>query len=110
MFVDWLAAFFVTQAVEVPIYAHALRHRGGSRFALASLASLVTHPIVFFVSPAWIPSSYVAGDIVAEAFAVAAEAVYFRALGVSKPVSVAVVANLTSTALGLALRALFNWP
>lgn len=108
----WLAAFLVTQLVEVPIYARALTHR--RRWLLAALPSTLTHPIVYFAFPAILTApiggSYLEYVLLAEAFAVAAEALLLRALGVGAPVTWALVANLTSTAVGLALRQATGWP
>jgi hypothetical protein len=125
--VSWLAAFVFTQAVEVPIYALAQRmihpSKDGAtpppsrasawawRVALAFGASALTHPIVWFVLP---PTSrwlgywgYVA---LAEAFAVLAEAAYFRALGLPRALLWALGANAASAGLGLASRALWGVP
>ncbi len=124
---SWLAAFAFTQAIEVPIYALAQRTihpsndgvaspaTGASvwawRLALAFGASALTHPIVWFVLP---PTSqwlgywgYVA---LAEAFAVLAEAAYFRALGLRRSLLWSLGANAASAGLGLTSRAIFGVP
>lgn len=102
----WLSAFAVTQAVEVPIYLRALPGRPVACFA----ASLVTHPVVFFVFPEVWPGSYWAQVAAAEAFAVGVEAAYLSALGVSRSVWWALGANAASLAVGLTLRQLVGWP
>ncbi len=102
----WLAAFAFTQLVEVPVYLRALRGRPVVAFG----ASLLTHPIVFFVFPAVWPGSYWAQVAAAEAFAVGAEAAYLSAFGVSRSVWWALAANALSLGLGLASRAAFGWP
>ena len=124
---SWLAAFVFTQAIEVPIYALAQRAihpsndgvaspaTGASvwawRLALAFGASALTHPIVWFVLPPtaqWLGYwGYVA---LAEAFAVLAEAAYFRALGVPRALAWSLGANAASAGLGLTSRAIFGVP
>ena len=106
----WLSAFAFTQLVEVPLYTVALRRRrGAGLWALG--ASALSHPVVWFLLPRlpwggryWL---YVG---VAEAFAVGAEALYLRALGVGRPLGWALLANGASAGLGLAARARWGWP
>lgn len=107
--IRWLAAFAVTQLIEVPIYTRALRPRRAA-VALAFGASCVSHPLVYFGLPRVWPGGYWGYVAAAEAIAVALEAGYLRALRVPRPVGWALVANLTSAAVGLALRAAFGWP
>jgi len=102
----WLAAFAFTQAVEVPLYTRAT----GGRVTVAFGASLLTHPIVFFLFPALWPGSYWGQVAAAEAFAVAVEAAWLGAFGVRHSIWWAVGANLLSAGLGLGSRALFGWP
>lgn len=120
----WLYAFLFTQAVEIPIYIHGLRARPHEAFS----ASLLTHPIVWFVIPPafegfylsflaphpflWMSSGprYWAMVLVAETFAVLVEAAYFKALKKSRPLRWAFIANLSSVSLGLVSRELFGWP
>jgi len=121
----WLAAFLFTQAVEVPIYVTAL-HRASRRpsaplaergllalYVIAFGASALTHPIVWFLIPRLPFGSYAAMVVCAEVFAVVAEGVYLRALGVMslrRGLVLSLVANAASAGLGLTSRALFGVP
>ncbi len=107
--VRWAAAFAVTTAVEAPVYAHALRARR-RRWAWALSASALTHPIVWFVFPRFWPGGWWHQTLAAEAFAVTVEAVGLSALGVSRSVAWALLANGASVAVGLSARALWGWP
>ena len=127
----WLSAFFFTQAVEVPIYVWAmgLEPPGGRpsvgrsssaeilerralayRLALAFAASLITHPVVWFVIPRLVYQDYIAMVAVAETFAVVVEALWLRAFRVRQPFAWALLANGASAGLGFASRYLFGWP
>lgn len=134
----WFSAFVFTQALEVPIYLMALRRRADARggplppeslrwrLGFAFLASMATHPYVWFVipfvfsSPAWdmavaawpglLPWRYALFFVVAESFAVLAEGLLLRALRVPRPLLWALLANATSAGLGLLLRAFTGWP
>ena len=107
----WLGGFFVTQIVEVPIYAVALR----GRLHIAFLASMLTHPIVWFVLPEVaqrLGIGYWTYVVIAEAFAVSAEALLLAKLGDlgKKAWGWALVANASSVASGLLCRHFFGWP
>jgi len=122
--VAWFWAFLFTQAVEVPIYVLGLRARPIEAFG----ASALTHPIVWFVIPpvfAWLylallapyPSLRLAQEprywtmvVIAEAFAIVAEAVYMRALGREKTLRWSFAANMASVTLGLLSRSMFGYP
>lgn len=122
----WLDAFWFTQAVEVPIYVLALRTRrqrpGAERDALDRLpvqiavafaASLITHPIVWFVIPHIPDQSYRVFIVRAEAFAWIAEAIWFWALGgfkYGRALLVSLLANAASAGIGEILRHFFGWP
>jgi hypothetical protein len=107
MLLGWLGAFAVTQAVEVPIYARALR----GRWAVAFGASLLTHPVVWFGFPVWFRSlGYARHVALAEAFAVAVEALWLSRFGVRRSVWWALAANAASVAVGLTSRWLWGWP
>lgn len=114
--VPWLSAFVVTQAVEMPIYLYALREppptieRMPTAVALAFGASALTHPIVWFVIPKLIPSPWLTMVIVAELFAITAEAAWLRAFGLRRALAWAGVANATSVLVGIVSRHLFDWP
>jgi hypothetical protein len=107
----WLSAFCFTQAVELPVYAWRLR--GGSirrRLLLGFVATSLTHPVVWFLLPLWLPGPYALQVALSEAFAVGAEAAYLRWAGARRTLSAALLANLASAGLGLLSRAAFGWP
>ncbi|MDB4944525.1 MAG: uncharacterized protein JWP97_4059 [Labilithrix sp.] len=114
MIVRWLAAFAVTQLVEMPTYMRAQRGARtsvGRRLGVSFLASAMTHPVVWFVVPAlWRGHSYLAMVLFAEAFAVLAEALWLSRCGVARALAWSVAANAASVAVGLTLRALTGWP
>lgn len=103
--VHWLAAFALTQLVEVPIYLRAQR-----RFSVAFGASAITHPVVWFVVPLLWHGSYAGMVIVAETFAVVTEALWLRRAEVPRAFTWSLVANGASVAVGFAVRALVGWP
>jgi hypothetical protein len=117
----WIGAFFFTQAVEVPIWAYALRaHRNVPRSreawpvwvcaAVGFGASAITHPFVWFAFPRYAPGGYLAMVIQAETFAVAVEAIYTGLLGLRWPLAWSLIANAASAGLGLLSRETFGWP
>ena len=112
----WLAAFVLTQLVETPIYTLAQRRDGPPaallrRVGFAFLASALTHPVVWFVIPEIIPlERYTLFFVFAEGFAVFAEALLMRALGLRHAAIWALVANASSVVVGYVIRALFGWP
>jgi hypothetical protein len=124
----WFHAFLFTQVVECPIYFFALRRAQPSkrvRVAIAFGASALTHPIVWFVIPPVIYKSapmlhgwalfgtsaaWVLMAVVAETFAVAAEAYYLAQFKVLRPWRWALAANAASVVLGLLSRSLFGAP
>ncbi len=114
----WLAAFAVTQIVEVPIYLRALARspetRGAPRsirFAIAFGASLLTHPFVWFVFPRLhLGLTYVERSLLSEVFAWGFETLWLRFFGVERAWLWSLAANSASVAVGLSLRALSGWP
>jgi hypothetical protein len=126
----WLGAFVLTQLVEAPLYAWCLRRwstlRTSERVVLALLPSALTHPLLWLAFPPLREHlSYVAAVGVAEALVVGVEALAIapfldaapagrragrRAGRVALAFAVAAVANALSVAVGLASRALFDWP
>ncbi|PRP93951.1 hypothetical protein [Enhygromyxa salina] len=116
----WLLAFGFTQLIEVPIYIRALLERLPNRepvcqrwpvaLAIAFGASAITHPIVWFVMPKLVPGSWLAMVIVAELFAITAEAAWLRAFGLRRSLAWAAFANAASVVIGLLLRQAFGWP
>jgi hypothetical protein len=133
--ISWFWAFVFTQALEVPIYCVALGRRADPRsgeplapeslrwrLGFAFLASMATHPYVWFVIaplmysrlwtevvtswPALADWHYSLFLVVAEAFAVVAEALLLRGLRVRRALLWALAANATSAGVGLLLHAL----
>jgi hypothetical protein len=112
---DWLPAFLLTLAVEAPIVAIVVRRvevdllRLGVIFLVANLA---THLAVWYV----ITQVLLVGTwqylLVAESWAIVAEAVVywaaFRGLRLANAAAVALLANLASFAAGRLLA--FVWP
>ncbi len=107
--VRWFFAFLFTQAVEVPLYL-----RVTASWRVAFLASLITHPIVWFVFPRLWPWTSMPGYwgmvLGAETFAVVAEAAWLHRNHVHRALFWAAVVNATSTCVGLGLRACFGAP
>ncbi len=132
--IPWLIAFVFTQCVEVPIYLYAQRSQRAqrsiaTRATIAFAASAITHPpLWFFASRAWValylavitraPSLVIASPfaryvlfvVLAEGAVVLVEGAFLRALSVPRPWRWALVANVSSVALGLASRALLGAP
>jgi hypothetical protein len=107
--IHWLAAFAITQLVEVPIYMRALKGHFGVAFA----ASAFTHPFVWFGFPV-LARHYGIGyrDIVLcmELFAVTFEAIWLHHHDVKRPLLWSLAANASSVAIGLTIRHFFGWP
>jgi hypothetical protein len=118
----WLLAFGFTQVIEAPIYTRALIERLPNRdpvferwpsaLGVALGASALTHPIVWFVIPTLYPGpgSWLTMVIIAELFAITAEAAWLRAFGLRASLAWAAFANAASLSLGLLLRQIFGWP
>jgi hypothetical protein len=131
----WFWAFVFTQAIEVPIYVIALGRRVDPRsgeplapeslrwrIGFGFLASMATHPYVWFVIaplmysrlwtevvirwPALEDWHYPLYFVIAEVFAVVAEALLLRALRVPRALWWALAANATSSGIGLGMNAL----
>lgn len=120
----WLAAFLFTEAVEIPLYLLALRPpprlaallgagqvpgSPGVHLGVAALASLLTHPFVWFAFPL-LDAPYLAQVASAEAFAVLVEAGWLRAAGLRHALLWSLLANGASLGLGLLSRAAFGVP
>lgn len=130
----WFWSFVFTQVVEVPIYMRALGQPDRApalgrwrRLGLGFLASALTHPYVWFV---FFPLFYAPGPyddlayrwpalgvhrytiylLVAETFAVVAEAALLRACGLRRALLWALLANAASAGLGFLSRHLVGWP
>jgi hypothetical protein len=107
---SWFRAFLLTTAVEVPLAAVLLRDADrvlARRVARVSLASVLTHPAVWFVFP-FLGLTYRAQVAVSELWAVLAELVYYRLVfweaGWARAGRASLVANMASFLLGLALQ------
>ncbi len=110
----WVLAFGLTQAIEAPLYAVALRERGLARAAGIALgASALTHPFVWFAFPALF-AGFEGSDVVrvavSEAFAVGVEALYLSAWGVPRAFWWSLAVNGASFSVGLSLSLLIGWP
>lgn len=106
----WLIAFAITQAIEAPLYWMASPRLAkeplspGERLFASLGPSALTHPIVWFVVPWLLPGAGVLGRlVVAETFAVVAEALVFRAMRLRRPFALSLVANAISASIGMAL-------
>ena len=111
----WFRAFLVTVAVEAPIVAFGLRRFEPSwprLFVLILFANLASHPAVWFIFTQLLLIGTAEYLLVAESWAVAAEALFywaaFRGLPARRAVLVSFVANMASFVLAeLLARA---WP
>jgi hypothetical protein len=102
---NWLVALLLTEAVEVPIYGIALgRWPWMARLALASGASLLTHPLLWMYVGAAHPDCYWQAVTVAETWAVLTEGVYLAALQTRCALPWSLLANAASFALGLIVQ------
>ena len=114
--IAWLIAFLVGQAIEIPIYAVALRRRfprRGTLLLLSAAPTTLTHPVVWFVFPALFPvDRYWTMVLAAETFAVFAEAAILRLFSVPRPAALvaSLTANAASVTLGLLMRTVLGWP
>lgn len=119
----FVVAFLLTQAIEVPIFTAWIRRFGsprsfGQRAGIAFTASLLTHPVVWFLLPSvwiWIYVRAVAAGappldveprtwgygVFAEGFAVAAEALFLKAFRVRWAFFGSLVSNAASAVFGL---------
>lgn len=103
----WLVGFTFTQVIEVPIYL-----RATTSWRVAGLASVWTHPIVWFVFPALFDEAlgYWGMVALAELFAVVTEALWLRAARVPRALLISFLANTASAVGGLLLRQVFDAP
>ena len=100
----WLAAFILTQVLEMPVYLRASRALAWpSRLACAFGASTLTHPVIWHLLP-WERAPYVPLLLAAEMFAVGVEALWLRAWRVPHPWLLALFANGFSLIVGSVLR------
>lgn len=103
----WFTAFVVTLLIEVPIAVWLLRDAEPNLsrcVALVVFANLVTHPAVWYVFSQLFLVGTIEYVLTAEAWAIAAEAVFYvvavRNLGARQAALVAVAANVSSFAIG----------
>jgi hypothetical protein len=109
---SWLAAFALTQLIEIPIHARALRG-DPRRWLCAFAASAITHPFVFVGFTLLMTPGTFRYALVAESFAVAVEAWWLHRcadgrLTITDALLWSLVANAASVAVGSSLDAL--WP
>lgn len=104
---DWFAAFVVTLAVELPIVVVILRAAEPSlarRVAAVVYANLGSHLVVWYVLTQLFELGTATYLIVAEGWAVAAEAVFYalilRGVPPGRAATAAVIANGASLAVG----------
>lgn len=106
----WLRAFAVTQLVEIPVYTRTTRASRAQAFG----ASLLTHPVLWFVIFPNLHAGYWTKLAAGELFAWLAEAGYLRALGATpswrRALACSLAANAASVAVGMLLRALTGYP
>jgi hypothetical protein len=111
----WFVAFVITVAVEAPVVLLLLRRTEANLFRLGLLvlfANLATHPVVWYVITQLALVGTLGYVLVAETWAIAAEAVFYgatiRGLSVRRAIAVAVAANATSFVAGRLIGGL--WP
>ena len=108
----WLTAFALTQLIEIPIHARALRG-DARRWLMAFMASALTHPFVYFGFAMVMMPGTIRYALVAESFAVGVEAWWLRRctggrMSMTDAVLWSLVANAASVFVGSSLDAL--WP
>ncbi len=103
----WFAAFVLTLVVEAPLVAFLLRRAEPDLVRLGVLfvfANLATHPVVWYVMSQLYLVGTVEYTVVAETWAIAAEAVFYgaaiRGLSARRALAVAVTANAASFVVG----------
>jgi hypothetical protein len=102
---DYFFVFFKTCLAESPFYYFCFRKLPFSRFlAYLLLANFLTHPIVFFVIPAFF-SKYVTAALVGEAFAPTIEAIFAFVVLVKTETKT----TASTGALVIVLANLFSW-
>lgn len=109
---SWLAAFALTQLIEIPVHARALRG-DPRRWLYAFAASAITHPFVYVGFTLLMTPGTFRYALVAESFAVGVEAWWLHRcangrLTIIDALLWSLVANASSVAVGSSLDAL--WP
>ncbi len=112
---DWLRAFLLTLAIELPIAAFLLRRFEPSwprLLALIFFANLVSHPAVWFIFTQWFLVGTTEYVLAAEGWAVGIEALFYwvvlRGLSPTRALAVSLAANAASFLLGRLLLTI--WP
>jgi hypothetical protein len=108
---SWFAAFALTLVVEVPLVLFLLRREEPNLGRLAVLVvfvNLATHLVVWYVASQLLHAGTVEYVVVAEGWAIVAEAVFYaaavRGLSPVRAVLVAGAANLSSFLVGRLLE------
>ena len=111
----WFVAFAITLAVEIPLVVLLVRRVEPDLLRVGTLivfANLATHTVVWYVIPQLLLVGTRRYTVVAEGWAVVAEAVFYRAAirGVSwrRAFAIAAVANAASYVAGRVIFAI--WP
>ncbi len=111
----WFAAFVLTLAIEAPIAVVLLRQAEPDLRRLGILivfANLASHPVVWYVISQLVLVGTPTYTLVAEAWAIAAESVFYwaaiRGLTARRAIAVAAAANATSWFAGRLISGL--WP
>jgi hypothetical protein len=105
---DWLTAFLLTQAIEIPLYLWAGRRvPAGRRIAAAAGASALTHPLLWLCFP-WDAGNYLRSFFTGECLVVLAETAVLLKAGFPRPLAVSVLVNAASCAVGLLTGALLS--
>lgn len=111
MLTRWFVAFWLTQAIEAPIYTRALGDGPlRRRVAIAFMASVLTHPLVWIGMLYVLPGSYAVRLAITEIFAWWVEAWWLARFGVRGALWWSLFANATSAGIGSLTQALFDWP
>jgi hypothetical protein len=110
----WARAFAVTLVIELAVVLAMTRddiETRSRRTILVVFANLVTHPIVWFVIPAFVAGTWTQ-LFVCEAWAVLAEALFYGVtmrLRGSRALAISAIANAASYGVGVILRATTHW-
>jgi archaellum biogenesis protein FlaJ (TadC family) len=112
---DWFLAFVITVVLEAAVVLFLLRRAEPDVLRLGLLvvfANLATHPVVWYVITQLLLVGTPGYVLVAETWAIAAEAVFFvvaiRGLSMRRAIVVAVAANAMSFLVGRLIGGL--WP
>ncbi len=110
-FKQWMLGFAFTQCLEIPIYLWGLRHLPlRQRFFVAFGASAITHPLVWFAVPWYMPGAATRWVLffAVEGAVVGVEGYYLKQWGRTRPWHWALLANAVSAATGEVMHVI--WP